>query len=105
VYIGTFEDNEKHGLGNLFDPKNDLKQREEYVKGVRKSFVRSTTTGDELQRHLQNPGYKLHYTNTAKQTKQPLRFSVKKNLPERGYNPSFKRQITDNNKNTLQNQY
>ena len=52
VYIGTFEDNEKHGLGNLFDPKNDLKQREEYVKGVRKSFVRSTTTGDELQRHL-----------------------------------------------------
>lgn len=57
VYVGGFENDQKHGMGYLFDFENQCKVREEYVKGVRKNFVKSPSTTEELKAQIQNQGY------------------------------------------------
>lgn len=54
VYLGTFENDKKHGMGYLFDFQNDCKIREEWVKGSRKNFVKSPATKEEMTEQIKN---------------------------------------------------
>ena len=57
VYVGGFENDVRHGMGYLFDFENQCKVREEWVKGHRKNFVKTTSTTEELKSQLANEGY------------------------------------------------
>lgn len=57
AYVGSFENDQKQGMGYLFDFVNECKIREEYVKGERKNFVKSPSTKEEMTEQLKNQGY------------------------------------------------
>ena len=55
VFVGSFANDKKHGIGNLFDFENCFKQREEYVQGSRKDFIKTPCSAEELQSQLDHP--------------------------------------------------
>jgi len=55
VFVGTFANDKKHGIGNLFDFENSFKQREEWVQGNRKDFMKTPCSTEELQSQLDHP--------------------------------------------------
>lgn len=57
AYVGGFENDQRHGMGYLFDYENTAKVREEWVKGQRKNFVKTPSTKEELDEALKNEGY------------------------------------------------
>uniref|UniRef100_A0A7S3CPV0 MORN repeat protein n=1 Tax=Strombidium rassoulzadegani TaxID=1082188 RepID=A0A7S3CPV0_9SPIT len=68
VFVGTFENDQKHGIGTLFDFKTQTKQREEWLKGSRKNFIKTPASEEEFQQQLKNPGYIYNSVTTKVKT-------------------------------------
>ena len=64
VFVGSFADDAKHGVGTYFDRVNQMKIREDYTRGRRTNFVKSPVSEAELQEQRRNPGY--HNSASAK---------------------------------------
>ena len=48
AYIGSFNEDKKHGTGNLFKVNEQMKQKEDWTRGVRKNFVKTPANMDEF---------------------------------------------------------
>ena len=60
VFVGSFADDAKHGVGTYFDRVNQVKIRGDYFKGKRTHFVKSKVSEAELQEQLNKPWLLRH---------------------------------------------
>jgi len=44
AYVGGFENDQRHGMGYMFDFENEVKVREEWTKGKRVNFIATPST-------------------------------------------------------------
>ena len=57
IYVGTWDNDVKHGLLTQFKPQENIKQREQFHRGVLKDTIRTPCDPRELEQHIKNPGY------------------------------------------------
>lgn len=57
LYVGTFLNDQKHNTGTLFDVETKTKQREDWANGKRTNVIKTTTTDEEIDLQMRNPGY------------------------------------------------